>query len=137
MTPRQKLQARDKGILERKFIHQVLNQEGQAYVDSHKEEIRRLLTGETGALLSAPKHNVNDSGQAGGTVTVTHLKRQRFLDMKTRKLKSGRTIRKKAYNIHNKIVYGRLNNIIRQLAYGFTNEVRNKIKRELTIPAHG
>lgn len=136
MTPRQKLQARDQGILERKFIHKVLTDEGQEFVAGHRQAIRRLLN-TSGLLGSALSMSVSQSGHIGGSLSVSHAKRQRFLDMKTRKTKSGGTIRKKAYTIHNRELYGRVNNIIRQLSFGFTKAVKEKIQRDQIIEING
>lgn len=136
MSPREKLQLRDKGILERKFIHNVLTEEGQDLIAGHRDAIKQLLN--TSGLLGAGlSYSVKDAGVAGGTLSVTHLKRQRFLDMKTRNNKAGGRFRKKAYTIHNRQLFGRLNNIIASLKYGFVQAVKDKIIREQTIQING
>lgn len=110
--------------------------EGHEFVAGHRQAIKRLLNS-SGVLGGVLSFDVADSGNAGGSLSVSHAKRQRFLDMKTRKLKSGGTVRKKAYTIHNRELYGRLNNIIRQLSFGFTEAVKEKIQREQLIEING
>ncbi len=136
MTARQKLKSRDQGILERKFVRKVLMDEGQEFVAGHRQAIKRLLNS-SGVLGGALSMQVSESGNTGGSLSISHAKRQRFLDMKTRKLTTGGTVRKKAYTIHNKELFGRLNNIIGQLSFGFTQSVKEKIQREQIIETNG
>ena len=133
MAVRETLANRDRGILERKFVNQVLNHEGNELVRAHKREIQSRLKQHSGKTLSSVQKLVQNNGEAGGTLAIQHQKRQRFLDMKTRTLKSGITKRKKAYPVHNKIIFGHLNNVIRQLKYGFTEAIQEKMKRNQTI----
>jgi hypothetical protein len=58
----------------------------------------------------------------------THLKKQRFVDMKTRTSKKG-TNRKKSHPVHNKIIWGHYNNIIKELHFGFTNAVKEELSK--------
>jgi hypothetical protein len=58
----------------------------------------------------------------------TQMLRHRFVDMKTRNSKKGK-LRKKAHPIHNKIIYGHYNNIIKELAYGFTEAAKEGIRQ--------
>jgi len=64
----------------------------------------------------------------GTTLEYSHRKEFRFLDMKTRKTKSG-IINKKHYSIHNKPIFGHLNNIIRELHFGFTEAIKQEISQ--------
>jgi hypothetical protein len=61
------------------------------------------------------------------TLDHNHLKKQRFVDMKTRTSKNG-TKRKKSHPIHNKIIWGHYNNIIKELHFGFTNAVKEELR---------
>jgi hypothetical protein len=58
----------------------------------------------------------------------THLKKHRFVDMKTRSSKKG-TKRKKSHPVHNKIIWGHYNNIIKELHFGFTNAVKEELSK--------
>ena len=61
------------------------------------------------------------------TLGYTHLKKHRFVDMKTRTSKKG-TNRKKTHRIHNKIIWGHYNNIIKELHFGFTAAVKEELR---------
>jgi len=65
---------------------------------------------------------------AGSKLEYRHLKVHRFHDMPTRKTKSG-SIRKKRNAIHNKIVYGHLNDIARELSIGYTDATIAEISK--------
>lgn len=60
-------------------------------------------------------------------MVYTNLKQHRFVDMKTRQTADG-VARKKHYAIHNKPIFGHLNNIVRELMYGFTDAVKSKFQ---------
>ena len=57
----------------------------------------------------------------------THLKKFRFVDMKTRSTKTGKK-RKKSYPLHNKIIWGNYSNIVRELSVGFTEGVKEQLR---------
>lgn len=57
----------------------------------------------------------------------THLKKHRFVDMKTRTSKSGKN-RKKSHPIHNRIIWGHYNNVIKELHFGFTNAIKEELR---------
>ena len=65
---------------------------------------------------------------SGNRLTVTHPIRQRFIDMKTI-----RGQRQRAVQLHNKILYTHFNSIVGRLAYGFTEDVKNLIAKDLKI----
>lgn len=136
MKAREKLATREKGILERKFVKKVLQEEGGNLLDAHRQAINKRLNRHTGNTLGALRMQVSSTTNSAGQLEMQHLKRQRFLDMKTRQSPKGKTI-KSNKRIHNAIIFGHLNNVIRQLSFGFTEAVREKLKRDLTIPADG
>lgn len=83
--------------------------------------------------MSARGFENNDwySGR-GFTVTedkleVTHLKKHRFVDMKTRSTKSGNKIKKHNHPIHNRIAYGMYNQLVKELSYGLTQSVKDEM----------
>lgn len=136
MKPSQRLAHRDKGILERKFVRQVLAEEGANLVQAHRKAIQSNLERHTGDTFSAVRHRVEHTGTAQGVLTVKHLKRQRFLDMKSLS-RDGKPIKTRSYKVHNSIIFGHLNNVIRQLSFGFTEAVREKLKHDQTIELGG
>lgn len=58
----------------------------------------------------------------------SHLKKHRFVDMKTREVK-GQKKSKKSHKIHNKIFWGHYNNIIRELSFGFSEEIKEELRK--------
>lgn len=57
----------------------------------------------------------------------THLKKHRFVDMKIRNSKKGK-IKKKVHPIHNRIIWGHYNNLIKEMHFGFTEAVKHQLR---------
>lgn len=104
-------------VLEGRFIQMVL-QENAKDIDAAVKE-------KTASFNSAVWSNRNFSVK-GTTLEYENRKQFRFLDMKTRKTKTG-TINKESYSIHNRPIFGHLPNIIRNLNFGFTDAVREEL----------
>ncbi|WP_341221034.1 hypothetical protein [Polaribacter atrinae] len=109
-------QKTSKAIAEGRFVDFVLKQESVAMDNAVKEK----MTSFTSAFWS--KRNFSTSNNK---LTYTTLTKHRFADMKTRQTPSG-IIRKKRHEIHNKPIFGHLNNIVRELSYGFTGAIKEK-----------
>jgi hypothetical protein len=118
-------------IAQRKFIHQVLTQAGTDLSRAHAERVNRFGLHHTGTLAAGPTHKVEPAGTEGARLTITHPIYQRFLDMKKHAGK-----RKRAYPIHNRVLFGYLNTIITELRYGYTNEIRRHFETETTTQIH-
>ena len=109
-------------ILERRFIRKVLQ-------DVSKD----IDTAQRSFMSSRGFENQDWYNERGFKVTenemgYTHLKKHRFVDMKTRMSKKGRK-RKKQYAIHNKILWGHYNNVVKELHFGFTHAVQEEMRR--------
>ena len=121
MTPIQSRENLSDQILERRFIRRVL-QDTSKDID-HAQR----------AYISGRGFENNDwNSKRGFTVTqnemgYTHLKKHRFVDMKTRTSKNGK-VRKKSHPIHNKIIWGHYNNVIKELHFGFTNAIKEELR---------
>ena len=121
MTPIQSRENLSDQILEGRFIRRVLQ-------DTSKD-----IDQAQSAYISGRGFENNDWNSARGfTVTenemgYTHLKKHRFVDMKTRTTKNGK-VRKKSHPIHNKIIWGHYNNVIKELHFGFTNAVKEELR---------
>ena len=72
----------------------------------------------------------NDRGfkVSEGQLDYTHLKKHRFVDMKMRDSQKGKR-RKKSHPIHNRILWGHYNNIIKELHFGFTHSVQEQLMK--------
>ena len=121
MTPIQSRENLSDQILEGRFIRRVLQ-------DTSKE-----IDHAQRAYISGRGFENNDwNSKRGFTVTenemgYTHLKKHRFVDMKTRTSKAG-TKKKKSHPIHNKIIWGHYNNVIKELHFGFTNAIKEELR---------
>ena len=121
MTPIQSRENLSDQILEGRFIRRVL-QDTSKDID-HAQR----------AYISGRGFENNDwNTKRGFTVTenemgYTHLKKHRFVDMKTRTSKKGKN-RKKSHPIHNKIIWGHYNNVIKELHFGFTNAIKEELR---------
>lgn len=78
--------------------------------------------------FESPEWNDRTFTTSSSALVVQHLGRHRFVDMKTRNTKAGKK-RKKNHAIHNKIMFGHYNNIIRELKYGYTDAVVEEMKK--------
>lgn len=58
----------------------------------------------------------------------SHLKKHRFVDMKTRNSAKGKK-RKTQHPIHNRIIWGHYNNMIKELHFGFTHAVQEELRK--------
>lgn len=59
---------------------------------------------------------------------IDHLKKHRWADMKTRNTNKGK-VRKKQHPIHNRIIWGHYNNLVKELHFGFTHAVQEELRR--------
>ena len=106
-------------ILEKRFIRTVLQEEGR---DILKEQTKRMASFQTRELFTERKIDATDT-----VLSFDHLAKHRFIDMKRRRTKNG-VINKKNYPIHNRILYGYANNIVRRISFGFTESTREIMK---------
>lgn len=110
--------------MERMYIKDVLKDEGESLRKDHISKIKQYTNSRTGKLSAGPSIQVKNSGKAGGELEVTHLKRQRFLDIE--KFPS----RGRRFPIHNKVIFGHTSDFIRALMYGYTEEIKLQLKQK-------
>lgn len=108
-------------ILQGRFIHQV------------STDIAKQIDKDQTLKMSSRGFENNDwFSERGFTATqtgleYTHLKKHRFVDMKIRNSKEG-IKRKKNHPIHNRIIWGHYNQMIKELHFGFTDAVKDQLK---------
>jgi hypothetical protein len=117
------------GIIEGLFIRRTLQEQAKGIMQDSK----RAMKGFTN-----PKWNKRSMEVTDDTMTYSQIAPFRFVDMKTRRAKSGYNpntrklkagkIRKKNFPIHNKPIYTHKRFIIRTLSFGFTEEVKNQYR---------
>jgi len=110
-------------IAEGKFISKVLQEEAKDL----DVDIKERMSSFSSAFWAQRNFSENNN-----VLTYTTQKVHRFHDMKTRQTNNG-VIKKKRTEIHNKPIFGHLNNIVRELSYGFTEAVKAQFK-ELEKP---
>jgi len=109
-------------VLEGRFIKRVMSEESQdinlaqiKYMDSHGFSNQDWRTGRSFVASET-------------ALEYSQLLKVRFVDMKS--ISAGMAKhKKKSHPIHNRIVYGHYNNIIREMKYGFTDAVKEELRQ--------
>lgn len=108
-------------VLKGRFVRKVLSEAAKDI-----DQAQRQLMSERG--FESADWNDRQFVVSDTSLEYTHLKKHRFVDMRTRE-KDGAKRPKKSHPVHNRIIFGHYNNIIRELTVGFTQEVRDQIKK--------
>ena len=107
-------------ILQGKFIKKALEETGK---DIQKLQDKQMNS------FNSDFWNKRTYTVSDGTLVHKHDKRQRFVDMKTRTNSKGTKSKKKSYAVHNRIIWGQYNNLTRELAYGYTEAVKDELRQ--------
>jgi hypothetical protein len=121
MTPIQSRENLSDQILEGRFIRSVLQDTAK---DIDKAQ-RKYISGR--GFENEDWNSGRGFMVSTDTLDYTHLKKHRFVDMKTRTTSKGKK-RKKSHPIHNRIIWGHYNNVIKELHFGFTNAVKEELR---------
>lgn len=110
-------------ILEGRFIRKVLFEQSEEILE--QQEWRMLKSNfRTRDFYNHRTFDVKDS-----STELKFLTTHRFVDMSTRRTKKGEVRRKKSHPIYNRIIYGHLSNIVREISFGFTDAVIEEMKK--------
>lgn len=120
------LSNRTKTILERRYIDQVLDEEGENIVSEQNRLDKKYNF--TTTVGRGRSHRVND-----GRLVLEHNIVQRFVDM--RKIKGVRKKRKTP--IHNKVIFTHFNSILGKLRFGFTKALQEQLRGNYKIEING
>lgn len=112
-------------ILKDRFIRQQLEQES-VLLDAN---ITSVMT-RRGFRSSDWYDKRSSKVEGNNTMVMRHKPKHRFADMKTRNTQRGK-IKKKSAAIHNKPIYGFLNNVIKRLHFGFTRAIQEELAKEI------
>lgn len=63
----------------------------------------------------------------GNVMHLDHFAKHRFVDMRSRVTKRG-NIRKKSHPIHNRILYGHANTLVKTLSFGYVHAVKEQMQ---------
>ena len=116
--------------IEERFVNHVLRQQAVSIMRDSRREMRGFSQSKwRRAKMIVDKNEL----------TYQHLGVHRFVDMKTRKTKTkiaatkkykaNRIVKKKAYPIHNKVIFSHKRFLIKQLSFGFTDSVKAQFRR--------
>lgn len=115
-------------LVKARFIHKILNEEAENYLQGQTSRIRSVLTDRTGYLLSHRSAVAKGSdGDFDGVIEFVHPAYERFLDMPRL---SGQ---QKAHRrrIHNRPVMRTYNRIADRLMTEFTSSMQAALKEEI------
>ncbi len=115
---------RNQSILERRFITQVLQEEGKNIID---EQNRIDLKFDFKATGKGRSFHVNEN-----ELVLEHNIIQRFRDMNRIKGRKQVSTRQ-----HNRVIFGHFNNIIGSLRFGFTDAIQKELSQEYKIEING
>ncbi|RXG32064.1 hypothetical protein [Leeuwenhoekiella marinoflava] len=107
--------------LEKRFIAKVLQEEAKEITAEQDKIFSRFNNSDW--------KNNRSFEVKGTTLEEKHLPKHRFVDMKTLETRAGK-IKKRNYPVHNKIMYGHANNIVRGISFGFTEQVKAEMKKQ-------
>jgi len=113
-------------LLEQRFIAHILRDEF------------RILDQKQTALMTSRGFSTTDFFTERGFIvndnigTYTHPLELRFIDMKTRNTKAGK-IKKKSHALHNKPLYGMLNNVLSRLSFEYTSRMKDMLAKKYQI----
>lgn len=106
-------------LFKNRFIRQILNEESKEISLAQSKLL--ASRGFTGSNLHSDRHfSVTDTA-----MKYEHLKKHRFVDMRRRQGQ-----KKKHHPVHNRILYGHANTIIKRLHFGFTIATKDILRNE-------
>lgn len=108
-------------VLEGRFIRRVLT------AQAHDIDIAQVKYMSGHGFTNPDWLTGRDFNTSENALDYSQKLKHRFVDMKTRESRKGKQ-RKKAHPIHNRIIWGHYNNIVRELAYGFTEAVKEELR---------
>jgi len=107
-------------ITENKFIRRVFT-DASKDIDNAQRKYMSSRGFQHNEWFQERGFNIQDNN-----LEISVMKSHRFVDMKTIATKKG-THRKKAHPVYNKIIWGHYNNIVREMAYGYTEAVKAEL----------
>ena len=106
-------------IIKGRFIRKVLSETSRDIDKAQREKMSSFRS----SFWNNRTFTVTDSD-----MTYSHLKQHRFVDMRSRNTKEGK-VKKKSHPIHNRIIMGHYNNIVKEMKFGFTDAVKEELRK--------
>lgn len=120
------LSNRNKTILERRYIDQVLEEEGKNILSEQSRLDRKYS-------FSNRLSSRRNTRVSGGKLVIEHSIIQRFVDMN----KINGAPKKRKTPIHNRVIFGHFNNILGKLRFGFTKAIQEQLSSQHKIEING
>lgn len=118
-------------IIEKKFVQQVLQDEGQRFLRNQGRELRKKLHFHTHRIINERSAKVTTSDTMDGKLTISMVAYLRLLDSRRNTKRRGSKARdRKGYQIYNRFAMGHFYAIAQRLQTDFTEKVRTAIRRE-------
>lgn len=112
-----------KNLIKDTYIQHVLQQSAKDIIAAQDRVLSAANPSEKNNIIAKRRYAVS-----GTNLQFTHALTQRFIDM--RRI-AGR--KHKPIAVHNKVIYKEFNNIIAELKFGFTDDVKNLIANQYNI----
>ena len=122
MDIRQKIRENHDDVLKGRFIKRVMSEEGPEILQAQSQMMRQRK------FQSPQFYNRRQLNPSEEGLEISFMVAHRFADMKTMTSSKGKRYKRKAYAIYNRIIFGHLNNIVRNLSFGFTDAVIQEMK---------
>jgi hypothetical protein len=136
MSNRARFEQRESGrTIHQKFLEKTLRTQGQELLEEQKEAIERFVLIDTGEMRDERSRTSKDIDGYSGTLQLTFKKHLRFQDMKRKPKanKDGKTEVRKQTPIYNRLVWGRVNQIAKELAFGFSEAVKDELAHDQNL----
>ncbi len=119
-------------IIKKRFVEQVLNDEGRRFLRNEGREIRKQLQFHTKRLFNDRKAEVTTDDDMDGKLSITVPHYARLLDIRKKTNTKGEKHKRpvKGYRIYNRFAYGHFYGIAFRLQHDFTNEVAQGIRQQ-------
>lgn len=126
--------------LKRAFIKKAVESYMREVTHSMDVRINQLKVVDTGGLKASPSSSVHESGSMGAEGKLMFSEHGRFVDMGVNRyypigrMKSqlkDKATKLKPRKFYSKVAYGKLNGLMGDLSYGFTEEAISLLKSEL------
>lgn len=118
-------------IIRKRFVAQVLKEEGDRFLKNQGREIRKQLHFHTKRIVNERVTKVTSGDAMDGQLSISFVSYLRLLDLrKNTRSRSTNRITRKGYQIYNRFAMGHYYGIAFRLQNDFTDEMAASIKKE-------
>jgi hypothetical protein len=121
----------EESIVKKRFVKQLLENEGQRLMKYQGLAMRRYLSFHTGETERERDVTVSGGDDMDGKLSFTARSHVRFLDIKRKgnRIQAGRIKGNKVRRIFNRVIMQQYNGIAMRLMYDYTDEVAASIRK--------